>query len=296
MSLTGKRVLITGAARGIGAETARQAARRGARIALVGLERERMEALASELGTGHVVHEADVRDTEAVAAAVDAAAADLGGLDVVMANAGISNYGTLATAPAEDLLTTIDVNLGGVVRTASAAVAHLERSRGYLLLVASVSGLAPAPGMAAYTASKAGTDHFGRAIRMELAHRGVDVGVLYPSWVDTDLVRDTAKDVSRFDEMRSRLPWPLRTTTSVQACGTAVVSGIEARSARINVPGAVRLVHAARAIIASSRFEAKLARDNRDITVAMEAEYAERGLGFSEATARLSAPRSTVRD
>src|SRR3954469_13372334 len=123
--LTGKAVLVTGAARGIGAETARRLAGRGARLALAGLEPERLRELAAALGPAHLAVEADVTDTDAVRDAVAAAVTHLGGLDVVVANAGIANHATVAVSPAEALLRTIDVNLAGVVRTISAALPHL---------------------------------------------------------------------------------------------------------------------------------------------------------------------------
>src|SRR3954453_14534711 len=130
--LDNKVVLITGAARGIGAETARRVARKGARVALVGLEPERLEALATELGPDHEWFEADVTDQESLQAAVDGAVARFGGIDIVLANAGISNNGTVAISPADALVRTIDVNLSGVVRTVCATLPHITERRGYM--------------------------------------------------------------------------------------------------------------------------------------------------------------------
>src|SRR3954469_17020065 len=107
--LAGRTVLITGAARGIGAELARKAAARGARVALVGLEPELLAQVADELGPEHLWVEADVTDPEALAAAVRRTVETFGGLDVAVANAGIAPLTTVATSSARALARTIEV-------------------------------------------------------------------------------------------------------------------------------------------------------------------------------------------
>ncbi|HYR06468.1 MAG TPA: SDR family NAD(P)-dependent oxidoreductase, partial [Longimicrobium sp.] len=146
-SLAGKVVLITGAARGIGAETARRLAARGARVSLVGREPQLLAAVAAELGAGHAWYEADVTDQAALDRAVAATVRDLGGIDVVFANAGIASNGTVAVTPVDALVRVLEVNLIGVVRTVSATLPHVLERRGYVLLVSSASALAPLPGM-----------------------------------------------------------------------------------------------------------------------------------------------------
>ena len=156
--LDNKVVLITGAARGIGAETARRLVKRGARVALVGLEPDRLAAVAGELGDRAVWFEADVTDQEAVDGAVAGTVAAFGGIDAVIANAGIANNGTVAVNPPDALVRTIEVNLVGVIRTVSAALPHITERRGYVLIVSSVAAFTMMPGMAAYAASKAGVE------------------------------------------------------------------------------------------------------------------------------------------
>src|SRR5215217_1798418 len=206
--VAGKVVLVTGPARGIGAETARQLAARGARLALVGLEPERLAALAAELGAGHRWFACDVTDQAALERAVAGTVEAFGGIDVVVANAGIASSGTVAVTPAAALARTIEVNLTGVVRTVSATLPHVTARRGYYLLVSSAAALAPFPGISTYAAAKSGVEQFGNVLRLELAHKGVAVGVAHPSWIDTDLVRDAQSDLAGFRELLGKLPGP----------------------------------------------------------------------------------------
>jgi NAD(P)-dependent dehydrogenase (short-subunit alcohol dehydrogenase family) len=136
-ALAGRRVLVTGAARGIGAGVAERLAAQGARLALVGLEPEFMAEVAERCGEGTFVAECDVSDRAQVFSAVDAAAEALGGLDVVVANAGIATGGPLRLQDVRLWERVIEINLLGVMYTDRAALPHLERSQGYLLNIAS---------------------------------------------------------------------------------------------------------------------------------------------------------------
>jgi NAD(P)-dependent dehydrogenase (short-subunit alcohol dehydrogenase family) len=247
--LSGKAVLITGAARGIGEGVARAVVARGARVALVGLEPERLRALAEELGPQHAWFEADVTDQGAVDAAVAGAVDALGGIDVVLANAGVANNNTVAVSPVEVVVRTIDVNLVGVVRTVSAALPHVIARRGYVCILASAASFTVLPGMAAYSASKAGAEAFGNALRLEVAHKGVKVGVVHPSWIDTDLVRDQKAESTTFSQMLEQLPWPMGQTTSLEDCVAAIVDGIERRKRKVFVPRQVGVVSALRTFV-----------------------------------------------
>jgi NAD(P)-dependent dehydrogenase (short-subunit alcohol dehydrogenase family) len=248
--LAGQRVLITGAARGIGAQTARLAAAGGARLSLVGLEPDRLRALAGELDAHWA--ECDVTDQASLQAAVDAAATTLGGLDAVVANAGVAPMGTVALGRVEALAHTVEVNLTGVIRTASATLPHLAATRGYALLVSSVAAFAAIPGMAAYAAAKAGVEQFGHVLRQETAHLGVRVGTAHPAWVDTDMVRGF-EVLACYLEARARLPWPLRNVTSVHECARELVHALERRPRMVHIPRTMVAVRALRAV-AGSRF------------------------------------------
>ena len=247
--LAGKSVLITGAARGIGAALARKAAARGARVALVGLEPELLAAVADELGPEHLWVEADVTDPDALAAAVARTVETFGGLDVVVANAGIAPLTTVATSSSRALSRTIEVNLIGAMLTAHAALPALTRSRGHLLLISSAAAFTVLPGMSAYCAAKAGLERFGDALRLEVAHRGVTVASAHPTWIDTDMVRDTEAALPTFAETRSQLPGPLGAYTSVDECARALLENLETRGRRVFVPRLVGVVSALRQVI-----------------------------------------------
>ena len=254
-SLTDKVVLVTGAGRGIGAQTARLLAARGARLALLDIDEVSVQALAAELGAPHRAFVADVTDQASLDAAVADTVEALGGIDVVVANAGVAGYGTVRQMDPAAFARTVDINLTGVFRTAHATIPHVIERKGYVLVVASLASFTPLGGLSAYTASKAGVESFARAFRMEVAHLGVDVGLAHPSWIDTDLVREAEADLPTFRTIRGKLPWPAHSTTTVEACAQALVGAIEKRSARVYVPGTIALVNLLRWVMSSALVE-----------------------------------------
>jgi len=248
-------VLVTGPARGIGEAVARALAARGAILALVGLEGTRLAALAADLGPRHAWAECDVTDQAGLEAAVATLTARLGGLDVVIANAGIAAVGPVAAVPADALARVVDVNLTGVVRTVTVTLPHVSARRGYYLFVSSASSFLAAPGLAVYAATKSGVEHFAATLRYEVAHRGVAVGTVHPSWIDTDLLRGAQTDVPSFRELLPRLPWPLNVVTSAQDCAARMVDAVERRAKTTYVPRALAPLSALRHTLARPPFD-----------------------------------------
>jgi NAD(P)-dependent dehydrogenase (short-subunit alcohol dehydrogenase family) len=231
----GKTVLITGAARGLGAETARRVAARGANVALVGLEAEELERVAAQCGTNAAWFECDVTDAEALERAVQGTVDRFGGIDVVMANAGIAPGGMVRSTDPAAFERTIEINLLGVWRTVRAALPHVIDRQGYVLVIASLAAAVHGPGMAAYSASKAGAEAFADSLRLEVRHLGVDVGVGYFSFIDTDMVRggDAHPALGRF---RTESGWPFNKTYPLSQAGQAIGEGIEQRRRWVVVP------------------------------------------------------------
>lgn len=233
--VNGRTVFITGAARGIGAESARRLHAKGANVALVGLEPDRLEALAAELGDRAVVFEADTTDAGALERAAAGTVERFGGIDVAIANAGIQRSGTVLTGAPDAIERTIEVNLLGVWRTDRAVLRHIIDRKGYLLNVASLAAISHAPLMSAYAASKAGVEAFTDSLRVETAPTGARVGCAYFGFIDTDIVRGSFAQPSA-QAMLKMLPGPISRPAPLSDAIDAIERGIERRSARVWAP------------------------------------------------------------
>jgi NAD(P)-dependent dehydrogenase (short-subunit alcohol dehydrogenase family) len=228
-------VFITGAARGIGAATAERLHARGDNVALVGLEPERLEALADRLGERAAFFEADVTDRDALDAAVAGTIERFGGIDVAIANAGIHTTGSLIGGDAARIERTIEVNLLGVLRTDLAVMEQIVQRKGYLLNIASLAAAAHAPLMGPYTASKAGVEALTDSLRAELSTTGARAGCAYFGFIDTDLVRASFAQVST-QTMQKNMPSFLSKPVPVGKAVDAIERAIDKRLARTWAP------------------------------------------------------------
>jgi NAD(P)-dependent dehydrogenase (short-subunit alcohol dehydrogenase family) len=282
-SLQGKVVFITGGARGIGAEVARRLHNKGAKLVLTDLGKAELAAIAAELGGDDRVLTvvADVRDLPAMQAAADQAVERFGGIDVVVANAGIASYGSVLQVDPPAFKRVLDVNVLGVFHTVRATLPSLIDRRGYVLIVSSLAAYAASPGLAPYNASKAAIEILANALRLEVAHHGVSVGSAHMSWIDTALVRDTRADLPSFGELIARLPWPLNKTTTVDKCAAAFVEGIEGRKARVFCPGWVGLFRWLKPVLSTRLGELPVRKSTAELVPQMDAEVAALGRSTS---------------
>lgn len=194
--LDGRICLITGASSGLGEHFARLLAGEGARVVLGARRMDRIQALAEELGDAALAVEMDVTDEASTIAAYDAAEARFGPVDTVIANAGVSKPGRSTEVPVEALRQIFDTNLLGVYLTAREGakrmIAHgsRESGRGRILMIGSMAAVAMIPGEVAYCASKAAVATMGRNMASEWARLGVNVNVLQPGYILTELAAD----------------------------------------------------------------------------------------------------------
>jgi NADP-dependent 3-hydroxy acid dehydrogenase YdfG len=187
-SLRGKVVAITGGARGIGKATAKALAREGAVIAIGDLDAELARATASELGEGSVGLELDVTRRESFENFLDQVSERVGPLDVIINNAGIMPIGPFAEEDDATAQRIIDINLHGVIYGTKLAIPPMvQRHTGHIVNIASQAGKAGIPGGATYCATKHAVIGLSEAVRAELRGTGVEVSVVMPAVVNTEL-------------------------------------------------------------------------------------------------------------
>jgi YD repeat-containing protein len=234
--IDGKVVLITGTAKGIGRDVARRLGPMGAKLALVDRDAEGVERAAAEIDGEAEPFVADVADRDSIHAAIAAARERFGGIDVAIANAGISGTPQPSTlVPDEEFERIIRINLLGVWWTLRGAMPDVIERQGYLLGVASLAAALPTPLIAAYGASKAGVHSIGRTLRFELAHTGAKAGTAYFAEIDTDMTR-IAHKVPIIQRSLKSIPEPFHRVQPVEVASKAVVRGIEKRASRTTVP------------------------------------------------------------
>jgi NAD(P)-dependent dehydrogenase (short-subunit alcohol dehydrogenase family) len=262
-SLNGKVALVTGAARGIGYETARQMHLRGASVAVLDLDAGEAREAAERIGERAIGIGADVTDHGAMMAAVAETVERFGGLDVAVANAGIAQSRLMTTRAigTEEWERVFEVDLLGVWRTCRAALPQIVERRGQLVLISSVyafmNGMANSP----YAVAKAGVESMGRALRTELLPQGASATVGYFGWVDTRLVQDAfaQEDSAKLNEFTPE--WLLKRITPDEAAA-GLVRGIEERAPRVFMPKWWRYVSAMRGVI-MPLLDRRMERDDR---------------------------------
>ena len=279
--LNGRVALVTGAARGIGFETARQIQLKGASVAVVDLDPEQSREAAERIGERAIGIGADVTDHGAMMAAVAETVETFGGLDVAVANAGIaqSQVATVRGIGTEEWERVFEVDMLGVWRTVRAALPQVVERRGHILVTGSVysffNGIFNSP----YAVAKAGVESLGRSLRAELAPLGASAGVAYWGWVDTKMVQD---GLSRphSDRIQEKTPAWLLKRIQPEEAGAATVRGIEERAPRIFAPKWWRYVSAMRGIL-NPLLDKRLERDEsfRQTVLEVEAEAAQQGSG-----------------
>jgi 3-oxoacyl-[acyl-carrier protein] reductase len=209
--LTGKKALVTGATGGIGGAIARALHAAGAQVALSGTRQEALDALSAEL-PGSVALACNLSDPAETDGLIGRAEEALGGLDILVANAGITKDGLLLRMKDEDFERVLDVNLGSYFRLARAASKGMMKRRlGRIIAITSVVGVTGNPGQANYAASKAGMIGFTKSIAQELASRGITANCIAPGFIVspmTDALNESQKEAITKSIPAARLGQP----------------------------------------------------------------------------------------
>ncbi|MEV0341481.1 short-chain dehydrogenase/reductase [Nocardia sp. NPDC050713] len=235
--VAGKVVVITGGATGIGFALARLLRERGARLALVDIDGAAATAAAARLGGRAIGVRADVADRADMRDAIGRVREHFGGIDVVVANAGIvPKPSSIRLMDPADFDRVLAVNLTGVFNTVHPALDDIVAARGHVVVVSSCAAFAPGMGGSPYMVSKAGVEQFGRALRVELAASGATAGVAYFGVVDTAMTHGTLDDDDMGAEFGDLLPWPLNKRISAAEAAASLADGIARRAPRTIAP------------------------------------------------------------
>jgi len=220
-----RRVLITGGSSGIGAATARAFAASGCRVAVTGRDLVALKEVAGD--TGGVALPGDLRELGCAERIVADAAAALGGLDVVVSNAGAGWSGPFTAMTSEEIDDLLDVNLRASAQVARAALEYLRPGAGHLVFVGSIAGLVGVPTEAWYSATKAGLAMLADVLRSELRAEGIAVTLVTPGVVDTPY----------FERRNAPYPRQHPRPISAEVVGAAIVDAVERSKEAIILPG-----------------------------------------------------------
>jgi short-subunit dehydrogenase len=231
--VSGKTIVITGAARGIGLATATALLARGARVVIGDRDRTALDAAVAELSTAGAIsgHLLDVSDRDSFAAFIDAARADGGGrIDVLINNAGVMPVGSFLEQSQRAIRSSIEVNLYGVLNGCQLVLPEMVASRsGHIVNIASMAGVMAIPGQVVYAGTKYGVVGLSIALADEFASRGVEVTVVMPPFTQTDLIAGTTSPGA------SKPVKP-------QVVAAAIVGALDKPRTQVSVPRAARFV------------------------------------------------------
>ena len=227
------KALVTGASKGIGRALSEELAGRGATVGMVARNEKELRAAAEPIGA--IPLAADIGDATMIEQATREFADKAGGLNLVVANAGIARYAPFADQEIAHVEQMVTINVLGTILTVRAGLNHmLDQGSGHIVVVSSGAGLRAFPGAAVYGATKAADKGFAEALRHELSGTGVSVTTVFPGEIETDLHTGRRDDLPDWRKSDDELP--------VQAAVEAIIAGVEADRRNVYVPREVRLL------------------------------------------------------
>ena len=209
--LSGRSALVTGASSGLGDRFGRILSASGANVALAARRKDRLEALASELGSSAKAITMDVASESDIIAGFDAAEEAFGSIDTVIANAGVDGTGMVTAISEDEIERTLAINLKGAILSAREGAKRMMAQgtqNGRIVLIASITAFEPSPGLVAYSASKAGVVQAARSMAREWARKGICINTISPGYIRTEINQDWfeteagAKQIARFPRKR----------------------------------------------------------------------------------------------
>lgn len=235
--LAGKVVVVTGSNGGLGSALTTELYKRGAKLALFDISHPHGKEIIKARGGIETTRtwEVNVRSMESIEAAMKAAAEHFGGIDIVIANAGITAFEPLVSADPESFDRVIDINLNGVWRTFRAAIPYVKERKGYLLGISSLAAFVHSPLQASYTASKAGVWAMCDSIRLELRHMGVGVGSVHPTFFHTPMMDKTFADPAG-NKLWGGNKSGIFKMVALEDVLASIISGIERRKDMMIIP------------------------------------------------------------
>ncbi len=240
-NLSGKVALITGASSGIGKATALAMAEQGATVGLLARRQDALESVASQMGGKGLVLVADVTDENAIQENVAQLVSKTGGLDILVAAAGISLKAPFVETTTDTIRRIMEVNYMGTVHVTKAALPHIRERKGSLVAVSSLTGRQATPEYSVYGSSKFALQGLYDALRIEMLREGVHVGVFSPGFVDTPLRYSVLQGNGLVHE---KPPVPPLRLWPVETCVKKILELIRKRKKEAMVPGFVRYLFA----------------------------------------------------
>ncbi|WP_412463433.1 SDR family NAD(P)-dependent oxidoreductase [Halobacteriovorax sp. RT-2-6] len=239
IDLKDKVIVITGSTGGLGAALSVELAERGAKLALMDIDSEKLRKQASELGG--LALSIDVTSYESLELAMAKVFDYFGKIDIVVANAGITKMAPMISSSEKDFSQVIDINLNGPWRTFKAALPYITQSKGYMAAICSMASFVHCPLQASYAASKAGLHAVCNSVRMEVRHLGVDIGSFHPTFFPSPLMDGVTSDPvgNKLWGGNKEGPWKM---ISLEEVVSEIISGIEQRAEQVVIPKRKTLV------------------------------------------------------